>query len=118
MRHKAEQYQAGEITRDEYDYADMMKRSELSNVSFFVQSITQIIQLVIIIGIMFALDVNASTANNNLGLSVLIAFATGWWILVAIPWFLKEKRRPGKEVRSTIHTTQCPMLVKLALTDP
>jgi MFS-type transporter involved in bile tolerance (Atg22 family) len=38
-----------------------------------------------------------STANNNWGLSVLIAFASGVWILVAIPWFFMEKRRPGQD---------------------
>lgn len=38
---------------------------------------------------------NEVTANNNWGLSVLIAFATGVWLLVSIPWFVLEKRRPG-----------------------
>ena len=47
---------------------------------------------------MFGLNVNASTANNNWGLSVLIAFGTGVWLLLAIPWFLKEKRRTGQEI--------------------
>jgi Vacuole effluxer Atg22 like len=45
---------------------------------------------------MWALNVNASTANNNWGLSVLIAFATGVWLLFAIPLFVIEKRRPGQ----------------------
>jgi hypothetical protein len=31
---------------------------------------------------MFGLDVNASESNNNWGLSVLIAFASGVWLLV------------------------------------
>lgn len=41
-------------------------------------------------------------ATNNWGLSVLIAFATGVWILLAIPWFLLEKRRPGLEAEGNI----------------
>lgn len=98
LRHKAEEYQAGEISREEYDYADTMKRSELSNVAFYVQSLGEIVILALIVGVMFGIDVNASTANNNWGLSVLIAFATGVWLLLAIPWFLKEKRRKGQEV--------------------
>ena len=49
--------------------------------------------LAVIVGILFGLDVNASQANNNWGLSVLIAFATGVWILLSIPWFVLEKVR-------------------------
>ncbi|KAL9529753.1 Autophagy-related protein [Sphaerulina musiva] len=96
-REKARQYEDGEITRDEYDHADSMKRNELSNVAFIVQSVVEIFILVVIVGIMFGLDVNASVAKNNYGLSVLIAFASGVWILVALPWFFLEKRRPGQD---------------------
>ena len=97
LREKARQYEAGEITRDEYDLADSMKRNQLSNWSFYIQSVAEIFILAIIVGIMFGVNVNSSTANNNWGLSVLIAFATGVWILVAMPWFVLEKRRPGQD---------------------
>lgn len=96
MRHKAEEYEAGHIDRDEYDFHDMMQRNRISNVSFIMQSAGEIIILAILVGILFALHVNASQANNNWGLSVLIAYCNSWWILLAIPWFLWEKRRPGQ----------------------
>lgn len=35
-------------------------------------------------------------AHNSWGLSVLIAFATGCWLVLALPWFALEKRRPGR----------------------
>jgi MFS-type transporter involved in bile tolerance (Atg22 family) len=98
LRQKAEAYQAGEISRAEYDYADTLKRSELSNMAFYIQSLGEVVILPIIVGIMFGVNVNASVANNNWGLSVLIAFATGVWILLSIPWFLKEKRRAGQVI--------------------
>jgi MFS-type transporter involved in bile tolerance (Atg22 family) len=98
LRHKAEEYQAGEITRQQYDYADTLKRSELPNVAFYIQSLGEIVILAIIVGILFGVKVNDSVANNNWGLSVLIAFATGVWALLAIPWFIKEKRRAGQEI--------------------
>lgn len=66
--------------------------------SFYISSVGEIVILAIIVGILFAVDVNASTANNNWGLSVLIAFGTGVWLLLAIPWFIKEKRRAGQSV--------------------
>lgn len=97
MKEKADAYMAGTITRDEYNFADTMMRSRLSNIAFYVQSVAEIVILAVIIGIMFALKVNASEANNNWGLSVLVAFATGVWLLVSLPWFFLEKRRPGQD---------------------
>lgn len=96
MRVKAEQYERGEISRDDYDFADMMQRNRIYNVAFIMQSAGEIIILVVLVGILFALNVNASAANNLWGLSVLIAYATGVWILLAIPWFVLEKKRPGQ----------------------
>lgn len=98
LRAKAEEYNNGKITRDDYDFADMMQRSRLSNMAFYVQSCGEIVILAIIVGILYGINVRASDANNNWGLSVLIGFATGVWLLLAIPWFAIEKRRPGREV--------------------
>ncbi|KAJ5701083.1 autophagy protein, partial [Penicillium malachiteum] len=95
MRDHAADLAAGKISRDEYDFADTMKRSQLANIAFYVQSLAEIVILAIIVGIMFKIDVNASEAKNNWGLSVLIAFASGVWLLVSLPWFFLEKRRPG-----------------------
>lgn len=96
MKSKAEAYASGSITREQYDYADTMKRSQLANIAFYIQSVGEIFILAIIVGIMFGLKVDQSQANNNWGLSVLIAFATGVWLLVSLPWFFLEKRRPGQ----------------------
>lgn len=98
LRVKAEEYTSGKITRDEYDYADTMQRSKLANMAFYIQSCGEILILAIIVGVLFGVNVRASDANNNWGLSVLIAFATGVWLLLAIPWFVLEKRRPGQAV--------------------
>jgi len=97
MREEARRFERGEIGREEYDFADSMKRNELSNTAFYTQSVGEIVILAVIVGVMFGVDVNASAARNNWGLSVLIAFASGVWILLAIPWFVLEKRRPGQD---------------------
>ncbi|GLI82301.1 hypothetical protein PoHVEF18_010737 [Penicillium ochrochloron] len=97
MKEKADAYVAGTITREQYDYADTMMRSRLANIAFYIQSVGEIFILAVIVGIMFGLDVNASQANNNWGLSVLIAFVSGVWLLVSLPWFFLEKRRPGQD---------------------
>ncbi|KAL8715075.1 MAG: hypothetical protein Q9220_001032 [cf. Caloplaca sp. 1 TL-2023] len=96
LRVKAEQYNDGTISREEYDFVDMMQRSRLANMAFYIQSCGEIVILAAIVGVLFAVNVRASEANNNWGLSVLIAFATGVWVLLAIPWFIFEKRRPGQ----------------------
>ncbi|KAJ5172809.1 Major facilitator superfamily domain general substrate transporter [Penicillium capsulatum] len=97
MKEKADAYVAGSITRDQYDYADSMMRSRLANIAFYVQSVAEIFILAVIVGIMFGLDVNASEDKNNWGLSVLIAFVSGVWLLVSLPWFFLEKHRPGQD---------------------
>lgn len=98
LRAKAEEYTDGTITREEYDHVDMMQRSRLANMAFYIQSCGEIVILAVIVGILFAVNVRASEANNNWGLSVLITFATGVWLLLAIPWFVLEKRRPGQSI--------------------
>ncbi|KAE8336949.1 vacuole effluxer Atg22 like-domain-containing protein [Aspergillus arachidicola] len=97
MKAKADAYTAGTISRDEYDQADTIERSRLANIAFYVQSCAEVVILAIIVGIMFGVHVNASEENNNWGLSVLIAFASGVWLLVSLPWFFLEKRRPGQD---------------------
>ncbi|EAW18709.1 MFS transporter [Aspergillus fischeri NRRL 181] len=97
MKDRADAYAAGRISREEYDDADTMARSRLANVAFYVQSVAEIVILAVIVGIMFGLRVDESQANNNWGLSVLIAFASGVWLLVSLPWFVLEKRRPGQD---------------------
>jgi MFS-type transporter involved in bile tolerance (Atg22 family) len=93
----ADELASGRISREEYEFADMMKRSQLANVAFYVQSVGEIGILAVLVGVMFGVDINASTANNNLGLSVLIACASGIWLLFSLPWFFLEKRRPGQD---------------------
>ncbi len=73
----------------------MMQRSRLSNMAFYVQSCGEIVILAVIVGVLYGVNVRASQDKNNWGLSVLIAFATGIWLLLALPWFALEKRRPG-----------------------
>ncbi|CAM1506274.1 Fc.00g059150.m01.CDS01 [Cosmosporella sp. VM-42] len=98
MKEAAEKYENGEITQQEMDRRDEHERSRLSNVSFYIQSMAEVVILAIIVGIMFGVNVNASVSNNNWGLSVLIAFSTAVWLAVSIPWFFIEKKRPGMKV--------------------
>jgi MFS-type transporter involved in bile tolerance (Atg22 family) len=97
LRDEARKYESGEISREQYEFTDSMKRNEISNTAFYIQSLGEILILAVIVGIMFGIGVNESEQKNNWGLSVLIAFATGVWLLLAIPWFALEKKRPGQD---------------------
>ena len=98
LRLKADEYNAGNITREEYDTADSMKRNELSNMALYISGIGEIFILVIGVAILHGVHSNASAEQNNWGLSILIAFGSAAWLVLAIPWFVLEKRRPGQLV--------------------
>ncbi|KAI0438883.1 autophagy-related protein 22-like protein [Xylaria telfairii] len=98
LKEAARAYAEGEISQADYDRQDEMERSRLSNTAFCIQSLGEVVILAIIVGILFGVDVNASTEANNWGLSVLIAFATAVWLVLSIPWFLMEKKRPGLKI--------------------
>ena len=117
MRQKAEEFERGDIDRNEYDHADMMQRNRISNMAFIVQSAGEIGILAIMVGILFALKVNESTANNDYGLSVVIAYTTSWWVVLAIPWFILEKKRPGQDIPSGLNIlTVLPWTIWRAVT--
>ncbi|KAL8899121.1 MAG: hypothetical protein Q9207_006360, partial [Kuettlingeria erythrocarpa] len=72
LRASAQAYTSGTISRADYDHADMLQRSRLANTAFYIQSLGELIILAAIVGILFALDVHASEANNNWGLSYFL----------------------------------------------
>ena len=98
LRMKADDYNAGKISREEYDTVDSMKRNELSNMAVYVAGIGEIVIVAIGVGILYSLHSNDSIEQNNWGLSVFIAFGSAAWLVVAIPWFVLEKRRPGQAI--------------------
>ncbi|KAE9405197.1 MFS general substrate transporter [Gymnopus androsaceus JB14] len=75
-----------------------LSRNRVSNISFTVQSVGEIAILAVMVGILKGLHSDASTENNTKAFSVLIAFSGGVWLLVALPWFFLEKRRPGLQL--------------------
>ena len=96
LREHAEKYNCGEITREEYDTVDSMKRNEIVNMGLYVCGAGQLPLVAIGIGILYGLHANASVANNNWALSVIVAWTSTYWLILATPWFVLEKRRPGQ----------------------
>ncbi|KAI1102527.1 autophagy-related protein 22-like protein [Jackrogersella minutella] len=98
LKAAAVEYADGKINHEEYVRIDEVARSRLSNIAFYIQSVGEVVILAIIVGILFGVHVNDSTEANNWGISVLIAFSTACWLVLATPWFVLEKSRPGLKV--------------------
>jgi MFS-type transporter involved in bile tolerance (Atg22 family) len=96
VREHAEKYKTGEISRNEYDAVDSTQRNEICNMGLYISGMAEIPLVVIGIGILYSVHANATTVDNNWGLSVLIAWSSVFFLVLAIPWFVLEKRRPGQ----------------------
>ncbi|KAJ6512840.1 MFS general substrate transporter [Mycena sanguinolenta] len=86
---------SGQKTVEEHTRFTSLSRNRVSNMSFTISSLGEIVVLAIMVGILKGVKSDASTANNTKAFSVLIAFSGAVWLVCAIPWFLYEKRRPG-----------------------
>jgi MFS-type transporter involved in bile tolerance (Atg22 family) len=94
--HKArEQLENGEITKEEYELENSLTRSKVMNISWVWNNVGFIIVCAMSLGALSGVHANDGTVQNNWGYSISVAISTGFWIILAIPWFLWEKRRPG-----------------------
>jgi MFS-type transporter involved in bile tolerance (Atg22 family) len=97
-RRVKEQFVNGEITEDEYELQTSMARSKIMNMSWIWNNVGFCIVCAITLGALFAVHANDGTAQNNWGYSISVAVSTGFWVILAIPWFLWEKKRPGPRI--------------------
>ncbi|CAO1627727.1 unnamed protein product [Parajaminaea phylloscopi] len=84
-----------ETTAESHHSLDVMQRNRVSNVAFFVCSAGELVVLAVIQGMLAGVDANRDTETNTRALTYVVAFATGVWLLCAVPWFVLEKHRPG-----------------------
>ncbi|KAF7336879.1 Autophagy-related protein [Mycena venus] len=86
---------AGQKTVEEHARLTSLSRNRISNLSFTISSLGEIVVLAIMVGILKGVRSDDSTENNTKAFSILIAFAGAVWFICALPWFFCEKRRPG-----------------------
>jgi hypothetical protein len=67
------------ISPDDHSHFESLARNRVSNVSFAISSAGEIVILAIMVGILKALNADASAENNTRAFSVLIAFSGGVW---------------------------------------
>ena len=75
-----------------------MARSKIMNISWVFNNVGFVIACALSLAALAGVHANDSVAQNNWGYSVSVAVCTGFWIVLAIPWFLWEKRRPGPNI--------------------
>ena len=105
QRECAEKYNAGQITRGEYDAVDSMNPNHICNMGLCISGAADIPFVAIGIGILYGMHSNEGTSENNWGLSILIAWSSAYWIVLAAPWFVleKTKARPAFATRQEYH---------------
>lgn len=65
--------------REAHANFESLERNRVSNVSFTVASVGEVVILAIMVGILKGVHSDASTENNTKAFSILIAFAGGVW---------------------------------------
>ncbi|RDA95341.1 hypothetical protein CP533_3453 [Ophiocordyceps camponoti-saundersi (nom. inval.)] len=81
------------LAEDEMTRRYEMERSRISNLAFWWQSVGEVAMLAVVVAVLASLRRNH--ISNDRGLSALIAGTTGVWLLLSVPWFVLEQRRPG-----------------------
>jgi MFS-type transporter involved in bile tolerance (Atg22 family) len=95
VRMAREEFLNDRIKEEEFEHRCSMARSKIMNMSYGWNNIGFTICGALSLAALAGIGANDSTAQNNWGYSVSVAVCTGWWIVLAIPWFLWEKKRPG-----------------------
>jgi MFS-type transporter involved in bile tolerance (Atg22 family) len=95
VRHARELLLNGSISEEEFEHRCSMARSKIMNISYVWNNVGFTVCGALSLAALAGIGANDSTAQNNWGYSVSVAVCTGFWIVLAIPWFLWEKKRPG-----------------------
>ncbi|RDW87444.1 autophagy-related protein [Coleophoma crateriformis] len=95
VRYATAEYLEGKMTENEYEEVCSMARSKIMNMSYVWNNVGFTVCGALSLAALAGIGANDSIDKNNLGYSVAVAVCTGFWIILAIPWFLWEKKRPG-----------------------
>ncbi|EOD47296.1 putative autophagy-related protein 22 protein [Neofusicoccum parvum UCRNP2] len=96
--HALEQKENGSITPKDYETRMQLVRSKIINRSWGWNNVGFSSGAALTLGILKGLHASDSVSLNNLGYSVCVAVMAGTSLILSIPWFILEKRRPGASV--------------------
>ena len=67
------------VSHEDHANFESLNRNRISNVSFAVASVGELVILAVMVGVLKGLKSDESTANNTKAFSVLIAFSGAVW---------------------------------------
>lgn len=98
LRVAKDELTSGTITEEQFERKASMARSKVMNISYLYNNLGFTICCALSLAALKGVGANDSVQQNNWGYSVSVAVVTGWWIILAIPWFFWEKKRPGPKL--------------------
>jgi MFS-type transporter involved in bile tolerance (Atg22 family) len=98
VRTAREELLRGNINAEEFEFRCSMARSKIMNLSYGWNNIGFIVCCALSVAALLGIGADSSVEKNNWGYSVCVAVCTGFWVILAIPWFLWEKKRPGPKL--------------------
>lgn len=98
VREQEEKLVNGEIAEADYHKTDSYYRNRITNWAWGVSNTGMVVTHAVAIGILFALNSRSSEQSNTWGISVVIAWATGLWVVLGVPWFFLEQKRVNQKL--------------------
>lgn len=84
------------MTADKYSLLETMAMNRVSNISFTVCSVGELVVLAVIQGMLYGIHADRDEQSNTTALSAIVAFGGGIQILCSVPYFLAMRWRPGQ----------------------
>ncbi|KAJ6561545.1 autophagy-related protein 22-like protein [Mycena vulgaris] len=88
-RELKEKFEAGEVTKEEYEREESLEKNLISNISTAHSNIGYIFTLCLNLSILLPLASNAKVNNYT------IVLTNAYWVLTGIWWFIFQQPRPG-----------------------
>ncbi|KAJ8519663.1 hypothetical protein ONZ45_g3385 [Pleurotus djamor] len=92
-----DKYEAGEVSKEEYEVEESMEKNRISNISTTHSNIGYIVTLCLNLSVLLPLAGNPKVNNYAL------VFTNCYWVLCGIWWFIFQQTRPGPPVPKGEH---------------
>lgn len=93
------QLDAGEIETREYERVEMLERNRISNISTAHSNWGYLITMVLALALLLPHPIADDPKVNN----YVIALTNAYWVVLGLPWFFIQKKRPGPSLPKGEH---------------
>ena len=93
------QMDAGELEPHEYEKVEMLERNRISNISTAHSNWGYLITMALALALLLPKPIADNPKVNN----YVIALTNAYWVVLGLPWFLIQKKRPGPKLPKGEH---------------